>query len=223
MHCPLCQERQARRTCPAAGRQICAVCCGTKRQVELACPPDCGYLAMSQAHPPATIRRQQERDAGFVGYMLEGLSRRESELFWVLVTFLAGVTTDPLARLVDEDLADAAGCLAATYETAGRGLIYEHRPQSLASQRLVTDLKGFMATLVREADASVVRTVEREAAVVLRRVEKGAREAGRMIDEGPASAIGTIARVVSAAKREAENAPAAQQRIAPPSPMLIRP
>jgi hypothetical protein len=178
---------------------------------------------MSQAHPPATIRRQQERDAGFVGYMLEGLSRRESELFWVLVTFLAGVTTDPLARLVDEDLADAAGCLAATYETAGRGLIYEHRPQSLASQRLVTDLKGFMATLVREADASVVRTVEREAAVVLRRVEKGAREAGRMIDEGPASAIGTIARVVSAAKREAENAPAAQQRIAPPSPMLIRP
>jgi hypothetical protein len=223
MRCPLCQQRQARRACPAVGRQICAVCCGTKRQVELTCPPDCGYLATSQAHPPAAVRRQQERDAGFVAAMMEGLSHRESELFWVLLTFLAGVTADPLARLLDEDLADATGSLAATYETASRGVIYEHRPPSLASQRLMTDLKGFMATLVREADASVVRTVEREAAVVLRHVEAGARAAGRVSHEGPAAAIGTITRVVSAAKRDADASAAGQPRIAPPSPMLVRP
>ena len=121
MQCPLCQERQARRACPAVGRQICAVCCGTKRQVEIACPADCGYLAAAQAHPPASVRRQQERDVGFLMAMREGLSNRESELFWVILTFLAGMKADPLLRLVDEDVAEAAGALAATYETANRG------------------------------------------------------------------------------------------------------
>ena len=150
MVCPLCQQRQARRACPAVGQQICAVCCGTKRQVEIACPPTCGYLAAAQAHPPASVRRQQERDVGFLMAMREGLSNRESELFWVVLTFLAGYRADPLVRLVDEDLAEGAGSLAATYETANRGLIYEHRPQSLASQRLVTDLKAFLATLLAE-------------------------------------------------------------------------
>ncbi len=114
MQCPLCQQRQARRACPAVGRQICAVCCGTKRQVDIACPADCGYLAAAQAHPPASVRRQEERDVGFLMAMREGLSTRESELFWVILTFLAGMKADPLLRLVDEDVTEAAGALAAT-------------------------------------------------------------------------------------------------------------
>jgi hypothetical protein len=222
MVCPLCQQRQARRACPAVGREICAVCCGTKRQVEIACPAACGYLAASQAHPPASVRKQQERDVGFLMAVREGLSARESELFWVILTFLAGMRADPVVRLADDDLAEAAGALAATYETASRGLIYEHRPQSLASQRLVTELKTFLETLVREADAAAARAVERDAAVVLRHLEKGAREVGRLVDEGPATALGIIGRVVAQA-RGRQASPADEPRIGPPQPMLIRP
>lgn len=223
MVCPLCRERQARRACPGVGQQICAVCCGTKRQVEIACPPGCGYLAAAQVHPPASVRRQQERDVGFLMAMREGLSNRESELFWVILTFLAGYRADPLVRLVDEDLAEGAGALAATYETAGRGLIYEHRPQSLASQRLVTDLKAFFATLLENADASAARTLERDAAVVLRHLEKGARDVGKVADEGPAAALGVIGRVVMAASRGRQAATGEEPRVEPPAPMLIRP
>jgi hypothetical protein len=222
MVCPLCQQRQSRRACPALGREICAVCCGTRRQVEIACPADCGYLAASQAHPPALVRKQQERDVGFLMAVREGLSARESDLFWVILTFLAGMRTDPLVRLADEDLAEAAGALAATYETANRGLIYEHRTQSLASQRLLTELKTFLAALVQESDAAAARAVERDAAVVLRHVEKGAREVGRIADEGPATALGIIARVVAQARGRQASA-AEEPRIAPPQPMLIRP
>ena len=44
MVCPLCGERKAKRACPALNRHICAVCCGTKRLVEINCPADCVYL-----------------------------------------------------------------------------------------------------------------------------------------------------------------------------------
>ncbi|MCK7478268.1 MAG: hypothetical protein M0C28_13315 [Candidatus Moduliflexus flocculans] len=38
MDCPLCRQRAARRRCPALDRDICAVCCGTKRLAEIRLP-----------------------------------------------------------------------------------------------------------------------------------------------------------------------------------------
>lgn len=222
MPCPLCRLRQPRRQCPALGREICAVCCGTKRLVEITCPADCGYLAAAQAHPPALVRRQQERDLAFVMAMREGLSERESDLYWAVLTFIAGVRSDPPIKLIDADLAEGAASLAATYETANRGLIYEHRPQSLAAQRLVRDLKAFLAQLVAEADASAARNLERDAPVVLRHVEQGAREARKAVDEGLATAIEMIGRVVTAAGR-GQQARAGEPPVGPPRSMLVLP
>src|SRR5580704_16358476 len=44
MLCPICNKRKAERFCPAKGEKICAVCCGTEREVTIDCPADCGYL-----------------------------------------------------------------------------------------------------------------------------------------------------------------------------------
>lgn len=222
MSCPLCRARQPRRRCPALGRDICAVCCGRQRLVEIACPADCGYLASAQTHPPARVRRQQERDLAFVMAMREGLSERQSDLYWAVLTFIAGVRPDPLIKVIDTDLAEGAGSLAATYETANRGLIYEHRPQSLAAQRLVMDLKAFLAQLVADADASVARDLERDAPVVLRHLEKGAREARKAVDLGPATAIEAIGRIVKATGRDQE-ASAGEPPAGPPRSMLVLP
>ena len=54
MTCPLCGARKARRACPGVGRDICAVCCGTKRLVEIRCPATCGYLQSARVHPAAS-------------------------------------------------------------------------------------------------------------------------------------------------------------------------
>ena len=62
MRCPLCQSRPPRRACPALGREICPVCCGTKRQVEIRCPESCVYLSQRRAptrrRPSAGSRTQ---------------------------------------------------------------------------------------------------------------------------------------------------------------------
>src|SRR5579884_2255224 len=42
--CPLCSNRPAKRFCPATDALICAVCCGTKREIEIDCPSSCPHL-----------------------------------------------------------------------------------------------------------------------------------------------------------------------------------
>jgi hypothetical protein len=198
------------------------LCCGTKRLVEIICPPECGYLAVAEAHPPASVRRRQELDVGFVLAMREGLSAGQSELFWAILTFVADFRSGPFVKVVDEDLAEGAASLAATYETAGRGLIYEHRPQSLIAQRLVTDLKAFLGSLAAEAGAGAVRGLERDGAVVLRHIEAGARNVRKLVDEGPATALDIVSRVIRDAARQKPQKGDAP-RLEPPAPLLVKP
>ena len=192
--------------------------------MEINCPPDCGYLVAAQAHPPASVRRRQEQDLGFVMAMRDGLTAAQSDLFLALLSFVAGLHADPLLNLQDEDVAEGAGAMAATYETAGRGLIYEHRPQSLVAQRFVTDAKAFLASLVAEADAATARRVERDAAVVLRHLESGVRGARAVVDDGPATALGIVGRFIASARasRRADGE-AGRPRVEPPQPLLVKP
>jgi hypothetical protein len=224
MSCPLCQQRPGRRQCPALGHVICAVCCGTKRQVEIHCPPDCPYLAAAQVHPPASVRRQHERDLGFVMAMRDGLTEFQADLFLALLSFVAGQQADPLAKLQDDDVAEGAGALAATYETATRGLIYEHQPRSLLAQRFLTDTKSFLARLVADADAATARRMERDVALVLRHLEAGLRGARKVMDEGPATGLGTITRFIAAARAgRSPDGSRAQSVAGPEEPLLIKP
>lgn len=173
MVCPLCRQRKARRACPALGHQICAVCCGTKRLVEISCPGDCPYLASAREHPPAAFVRQHQDDLAAVLRAIRDLNERQSRLFFMTLTFLAQYRPPELHPLVDEDIAAATAALAATYETAARGVIYEHRAGSLPAEWLTSGLKSVLA----EADQTGGTPFQRDAAVVLRRVEAAAREA----------------------------------------------
>ena len=171
MICPVCNQRKAKRECPAIGKSICAVCCGTKRLVEIHCPADCGYLASSRTHPPAIVQRQQEMDRAMVLPLLQGLSERQARVFLMLAAATARHQGELLQKVVDEDIAHAAGALAATLETAGRGIVYEHQPASLPGARLMAELK----TLIDEMSKSAGSSLDRDAALALRRIEHGAK------------------------------------------------
>ncbi len=171
MLCPVCNQRKAKRACPALGKPICAVCCGTKRLVEISCPADCGYLASSRTHPPAIVQRQHELDRATVLPLLQGLSERQARVFLMLAAATARHQSEMLQKLVDEDIAQAAGALAATLETAGRGIVYEHQPASLPAARLMAEFR----TLLDEMSKSAGAALDRDAAIALRRIEHAAR------------------------------------------------
>jgi hypothetical protein len=175
MACPLCQQRKEKRNCPALGRRICPICCGTKRLVEINCPADCPHLATSREHPAAVVRRQQEVDVAALLPSMSGLTERQHQLFFLFQSVIGRSKPDGLARLTDEDVAEAAGACAATIETAAKGVLYEHSPAALPAQKLAGEFRALLAQ-VREHGATVY---DREAAIALRAIERGARDLTR--------------------------------------------
>ena len=215
--CPLCGQRRARRACPALGHQICAVCCGTKRQVEINCPPDCGYLTSSKIHPPAMIQRQQERDLGFLIPMLQGLTDRQHQLLLLIQGFLRGDRPET-ASVVDNDVAHAARALAETFETASRGIIYDHAASVVSAERLSNELKAFIEMRRREG----LQISDAEAAIVMRRIERAATDARASLPGDEAAYLGLLRRVLRDPGVAPSESPATEQR-ASDTPNLIIP
>src|SRR5215208_4568502 len=162
MSCPLCRSRKARRACPALNQTICPVCCGTKRLTDIQCPDDCVYLSSAREHPAAVVKRQQDHDVAILLPTIQGLTERQYQLFFLFQSVIARHTPEGFARLVDDDVADAAGAVASTLETAARGVIYEHSAQSRPAQRLAAEIKAMLAEM-RQQGATVY---DREAAIV---------------------------------------------------------
>lgn len=177
--CPLCRRRRARRSCPALGESICSACCGTKRRTQIACPPDCAYLESATAHPPAVVQRQRERDVSFLVTLLDGLTGPQQRLTAILLEYLASDRPDA-PGLVDADVEQAAVALAQTYETASRGIVYEHSASTAAAQRLALQMKQ----LIETDRTNGARISDHDTAGILRRVEAGAREARRALNDG---------------------------------------
>ena len=209
MLCALCGQRKARRACPALGKHICAVCCGTKRLVEIQCPDDCVYLASAREHPAAATLRRQQHDVSMLLQVMRDLSERQSQLFFVVGSFLVRYQAPELQPLIDADVAEAAGAMAATLETSTRGVIYEHRPASLPAERLVAALKP----VLNQAGSRGGTAFERDAAVVMRRVEEAARAMRSQEPTDRRAFLDVLARVLRQA--QPAEAPTAAQSEAP--------
>jgi hypothetical protein len=175
MRCPLCHIRAAKRACPALGRHICPVCCGTQREVHIRCPADCAYLASARSHPPAAIRRQQDQDLAAITPALAGLSEARQQLFLYTLTLFDRFRGDGLDAAADADAASAAAALAGTYETASKGLIYEQRPDSMPAQRMAEGIREMFEQIGRGRPSAFAA----DAAAALRQVEDCVRAVQR--------------------------------------------
>ena len=210
MSCPICHARKPRRACPALHQTICPICCGTKRLTEIQCPDDCVYLTSAREHPAAVVKRQQEHDVALLLPTLQGLTERQHQLFFLFQSLIARHTPEGFSRMHDDDVAEAAGAVAATLETAARGVIYDHSAQSLPAQRLASEMKAMLGDMEKQG----ARIYDREAAIVLRAIEKGARET-RNIEPGEAAYLALMARLLR------RNRTGAQQPAEPTNSLII--
>lgn len=123
---------------------------------------------------------------------MRDFSRDQSRLFLSVNAFISQYRAPDIERLIDADVADAAGALASTYETASRGLIYDHRPASRQAERLVAALKP----VLDEAGGGGSTGFQRDAALVLRRTEESARgPAATRADSGQHDYLDLLSRV----------------------------
>ena len=201
----MCGGGKAKRQCPALGRGICATCCGTKRLVEIDCPPSCGWLKAARAHPHAAQQRQQEQDAALVVPLIRGL---DDGGYAVLMACLPAAvasrsTMDPAP--LDADLQAAAAALAATAETAMRGVLYEHQAETPVAARLA---RAMSAPLAEAAEAGVKR-LDASTAAAMRRVEEAVKEFRRSAS-APDSYMAFLARVLKPRLADAQTGQALQ-------------
>jgi hypothetical protein len=191
---------------------ICPICCGTKRLVEIQCPSTCRYLTTAREHPAAVVRRQQEHDVARLIPTIRHLTERQYELFFVFQSLITRHRPEGLARLVDADVAEAAAAVAGTLETAARGVIYEHAPQTLPAQSLAKALSGLLEQ-IRTQGAQVY---DGEAAITLRAIEQGARTI-RGATEGETAYLELVARLLQVNPAEAArtDVPASSSLILP--------
>jgi hypothetical protein len=154
--CPLCSERAGKRYCPAKGVQICAVCCGTKREVEIDCPSTCVYLKASREYEaekrvpdPELAAKVRKFDSGFV------------EKYHPVLNLVSGaVVEERLVSpwLVDNDVIEVYKALSATMKTLSSGIYYESLPDGPVRLSLFRRLKELFDQLM-QPDAKTDRRI----------------------------------------------------------------
>jgi hypothetical protein len=183
MSCPLCRKRRGKRACPARGEAICSQCCGTKRRVEIDCPPDCAYLDGSHAGSWEGRSADRDRDARRVGPFLEGLSEAQGRL--VLLS-LVGVTAIRARRreLDDRLLLEAVQALRKTVETREKGILYEHPAADARAQALAHELGELF--LAKDAEGRSHAPSDRDLGEALGRLERAVAATLREAESGHA-------------------------------------
>jgi hypothetical protein len=142
------------------------------------------------------VLRQQQRDLGVIFPMIQGLTEAQSRLLLYFGSLIARHVPQDFQTLRDGDIADAAAALASTFETAGRGIIYEHRAGSGPGQHLAAELRQSFADLVRDQPASPV--LDRDAALVFRRIEQAARDTAKTLGGGDTAYRDLLGRMLKA-------------------------
>jgi hypothetical protein len=143
MACPLCRRRKGKRLCPAKGARICAVCCGSKRRVEIDCPEDCGYLTGEHAGAWAGRVTEHERDMRRLAPHVAALSDAAAQTTFLLLSGVAALAArEP--DLDDARLETALETLRQTSRTRESGLVYEHRAADPRVQAVVRELDALL-------------------------------------------------------------------------------
>jgi len=141
--CPICQKRKAKRFCPARGESICAICCGTEREVTIDCPPDCSFLASSREYEWA--RQEREFDWSklpFPDVKIPPSFAHDRGALLNAISYAIVAYAHDNRPMVDEDVTASLQALAEAYRTLASGLYYEKPPDYPYQRQLYEALKG---------------------------------------------------------------------------------
>ena len=142
--CPICNKRRAERYCPAKGEKICAVDCGTERELSIDCPSDCSYLIAAHRWEQTHPKPLAESEVPFpdVAFPSDLIHTRESVLSGLGYTVNRYALEQP--SLNDADVFTALRALAEARRTLLSGIYYEKPPDIPVTLGLYASLAKFI-------------------------------------------------------------------------------
>jgi len=147
--CPLCEKRKAVRFCPAKGEKICAVCCGTQREVTIDCPIDCSYLVAAHRYEDEH-QRLFPADTPLLDVTVPSdLIHTHEQLMAQLALAIARFCASQQA-VTDIDVLAAIQALAETFKTLATGIYYEKPPDGQLPRELYAALTAFVSEVKQQ-------------------------------------------------------------------------
>jgi hypothetical protein len=140
MKCVLCDQKKAKRTCPAKNAQICPLCCGTMRVLEISCPESCEYLEAGRKRETEDYqKRLQKLDLA----SREKYQRVISQYQETIAHLEYAISKERLLsrNLKDNDVIQVVDILLDTYRTEDKGILYEKASDDLRIESLRHELR----------------------------------------------------------------------------------
>jgi hypothetical protein len=153
LSCPICQKRKEGRFCPAKGEKICAVCCGTEREVTIDCPVDCAYLAAAHRYEDQH-KREVPADTPFLEERLPPGTLHTHQPLMAALAFTIAKTCMTHPTATDPDVLVALRALADTYKTLLSGIHYEKVPDVPVQREIYTALTALLEDLKQKQAAA---------------------------------------------------------------------
>jgi hypothetical protein len=147
--CPICEKRKAERFCPAKGEKICAVCCGTEREVTIDCPSDCSYLISAHRYEDGH-QRSIAADTPLLDEKIPQDTVYTHQQFMAALAFSIAKFCAVQPAAVDADVLAAIHALAQTYKTLSSGIIYEKPPGAPLPRELYAALIAFITEVKKQ-------------------------------------------------------------------------
>ena len=166
MTCPICEKRKPSRFCPAKGEQICALCCGTGREVTIDCPSDCPHLLAAHRYE-AEHPREIPPDTPLLDVDLPRDIVHTHQQLLAGFAFTAAKFSTEQRDATDPDVLAAIQALAETYKTLRTGIYYEKPPDARLPRQLYSALTAFLVEVKQEAQRGLPSTKDADIFYVL--------------------------------------------------------
>jgi hypothetical protein len=142
--CPICNRRRAERYCPAKDEKICAVDCGTEREVTIDCPSDCAHLLAAHRWEVSHPKPLPESEMPFpdISFPADLIHTRQAALSGLVHAVLIYAVDQ--RSLTDADIFAATQAMAETYRTLLSGIYYEKPPGGAIAAGLYAAIAKFI-------------------------------------------------------------------------------
>lgn len=146
MACAICQTRREKRYCPAVHDKICAICCGTEREVRFDCPSECAYLQEARRRELPRPLESLDPQPLFPKVEVKQQLIYEREPLVAGLTFGLAKAARSDRNLHDRDLLSALQILGRRLDTlVNSGLHYAEPVTSPPVQAIITELEKMLA------------------------------------------------------------------------------
>lgn len=148
IQCKVCNQRRAKRHCPGADGEICALCCAQGREVTIDCPRVCPHLREARQHEAKVVLTADQVPHKDIEVSEEFVRRQEH-----LVLMLGNTLTRAMEKnnAVDSDAREALEAMIQTYRKADSGLVVsETQPETRLPNRNAAEIQDAFKSMIED-------------------------------------------------------------------------